>query len=161
MGNPKPTFVHKKHITIIIIVATIYGKVTSSQALCYWFYIKYSYTSILPVSHRPPIHIYYLHTHIPPAYAYTTHRHTLPVSHTPPIHICQAQTYITSLHASIMVLFCRWVQVKLRKAEWPLTVKVSTNGILLSHEEERNNAIWSNMDGPRDEESQRKTNIIW
>ena len=38
------------------------------------------------------------------------------------------------------------------------------NGILLSHKKEWNNAICSNMAGPRDchiEWSQRKTNIIW
>ena len=38
------------------------------------------------------------------------------------------------------------------------------NGILLSHKKEQNNAICSNMDGPRDshiEFSQRKTNIVW
>ena len=36
--------------------------------------------------------------------------------------------------------------------------------ILLSHKKEQNNAICSNMDGPRDshiEFSQRKTNIVW
>ena len=38
------------------------------------------------------------------------------------------------------------------------------NGILLSHKKEWNNAICSNMDGPRDYHAkwiQRKTNIIW
>ena len=39
------------------------------------------------------------------------------------------------------------------------------NGILLSHKKEWNNAIWSNMDGPRDyhtkwSKSERKTNTI-
>ena len=29
------------------------------------------------------------------------------------------------------------------------------NGILLSHKEEWNNAIWSNMDGPRDYHTKR------
>ena len=41
---------------------------------------------------------------------------------------------------------------------------VAHNVILLRHKKEWNNAICSNMDGPRDdhaEVSQRKTNIIW
>lgn len=93
MGNPKPTFVNKKQITIIIIVATVYGKATSSQALCYWFYIKYSYTCILPVSHRPPIHICYLHTHIPRIHIYHPQTYTTCVTYTTYTHIPGTDIY--------------------------------------------------------------------
>ena len=78
-------------------------------------------------------------------------------------------TCIPMFTAALFTIAKTWKQAKCPSTdEWTkkmcYTLIYTHNGILFRHKKEWNNAICSNMDGPRDYHtkwSQRKTNIIW
>ena len=81
--------------------------------------------------------------------------------------IIQKDTWTPMFIASLLTVAKTWKPKCPSTDEWVMKMLYMCNGILLSHEKEWNNALCSNMDGPRDYHAKwsklkkRKINTIW